>query len=262
LDPDIELQLDNATAEIDMDNNGVVDFMFLRTSGTYYTYYFGTELRLRQADWVAPFDNSFNGILGGPATSSNSLNNIAPPLDTDFLISSKMYFQTSSLQVMSFGFYRPSGDWFYAFLFPKWNTLEGDSKYLGVRFLDGEECTHYGWIRCEIEDSCKRLIVKDYAYELTCDYPIAAGSKESYVGIENGNTIDAQIYSFNNTIYVHVNTELNNAVLRVNNMKGKEICQMELQNQFTQISLDVAKGIYFIEIIAEEGKLTKKVFLN
>jgi len=262
LDPDIELQLDNATAEIDMDNNGVVDFMFLRTSGTYYTYYFGTELRLRQADWVAPFDNSFNGILGSPETSSGGLNNFAPPNDSGIVISSLHYFQTSFLQFMSFGFYKPSGNWFYAFGFPIWNTLEGDSKYLGVRFSDSEDCAHYGWIRCEIEDSCKRLIVKDYAYELTCDYPIAAGSKESYVTVENGNMIDAKVYSFNTTIYVHLNLVLNNAVMHVRNLEGKEIYKAGLQNQFTEIKLEVAKGIYFAEIIAEEGRFTKKVYLN
>lgn len=260
LDPDIELLIDNETAGVDLDNNGVVDFLFLRTSGTYYTYYFGTELRLRQADWVVPFDNSFDGILGGPATSSNSFNNLAPPLDSSFLISSKKYFQTSSLQIMSFGFYKPTGNWFYGFGFPIWNTLEGTNRFLGVRFSDSEDCIHYGWIRCEIEDSCKRLIVKDYAYELTCDYPIAAGSKESYVGIENGNTLVAQVYSFNNTIFVNV--ELNNAVLRLNNLEGKEIYQIELKNQFTQIPLDVATGIYFVEIIAKEGKFIKKIYLN
>ena len=261
LDPDIELLLDHETAGIDIDDNGLVDFVFLRTSGSYYTWYSGTELRFRQADWVLPYEST-NGILGGPATPSNSWNNLVPPLNTSFLISSKMYFQNTSYQFMSFGFYKESGNWFYAFVFPVWNPLEGDNKYMGVKFIDSNDCFHYGWIRCEIEDSCKRLIIKDYAYELECDAPIAAGSMVSYVDVENENTFDGTVYSFDKTVYVKLNGESNNSLINIYDILGKEIYSGELLDQFTEIKLNNVIGIYLVEIIAETGRLSKKIYLN
>jgi hypothetical protein len=265
LDPDIELQLDNATIGIDMDNNGIVDFMFLRTSGSYY-HYLGysdpdPQLRFRQADWVLPF-GSINGILGDPATSSGGgINNIPAALYTNVLIDSYKYFQHSSLQVMSYGFYVDSA-WHYAFGTHPWNTVEGENKYLGVKFIGSDECIHYGWIRCEIEDSCKRLIIKDYAFELECDAPIAAGSMVSYVDVENENTFDGTVFSFDKTVYVKLNGQNNNPVIHLYDIHGKEVYSREIQDQFTEIKLTVVPGIYLVEIIADEGRYTKKVYLD
>ncbi len=265
LDPDIELQLDNATTSIDMDNDGIVDFMFLRTSGSYY-HYLGysdpdPQLRFRQADWVLPF-GSINGILGDPATSSGGgINNIPAALYTNVLIDSYKYFQNSSLQVMSYGFYVDSA-WHYAFGTQPWNTEEGENKYLGVKFIDSNDCFHYGWIRCEIEDSCKRLIIKDYAFELECDAPIAAGSKVSYVGVENENTLEGTVYSYGKTVYVKLNGQSNIAVVHIYDIHGKEVYSGVIQNQFTEIKLNNVTGIYLVEINAVEGKLTKKIFID
>ena len=265
LDPDIELQLDNATTSIDMDNDGIVDFMFLRTSGSYY-HYLGysdpdPQLRFRQADWVLPF-GSINGILGDPATSSGGgINNIPAALYTNVLIDSYKYFQHSSLQVMSYGFYVDSA-WHYAFGTQPWNTEEGENKYLGVKFIDSNDCFHYGWIRCEIEDSCKRLIIKDYAFELECDAPIAAGSKVSYVGVENENTLEGTVYSYGKTVYVKLNGQSNIAVVHIYDIHGKEVYSGVIQNQFTEIKLNNVTGIYLVEINAVEGKLTKKIFID
>ena len=265
LDPDIELLLNGETALIDLDSDGNVDFLFFRTSLTYYFWNgFSSTFRLRQADWVSPYD-SVNGILGNPITSSSGgINNIPAAMDTGGLVSSEKYFQPSLFQVMSFGFYKAEGDWHYAFggLVP-WNTDTLENKYLGVKFIDSAACFHYGWIRCEIEDSCKRLIIKDYAYETVCDYPIETGSKESYVSIQvNENTLDANIYSFDNSVFVNLNAAFNNAIMHVYDLKGSEIYSMELQNQFTEINLDTQKGIYLVEIQADEGSIAKKIYLN
>lgn len=264
LDPDIELLLNGETAFIDLDSNGNVDFLFFRSSLTYYFWNgFSSTFRLRQADWVSPYE-SVNGILGDPVTSSGGINNIPAPIDSNVLISSERYFQPSLFQVMSFGFYTDLGWWHYAFggLVP-WNTDTLENKYLGVKFIDAEACFHYGWIRCEIEDSCKRLIIKDYAYETECDYPIETGSKESYVSIQvNENTIAANIYSFGNSVFVKLNGALNNAELHVYNLEGKEIYRNELQDQFSEIKVNALKGIYLVEIITDEGRFTKKVYLD
>ena len=164
---------------------------------------------------------------------------------------------------MSFGFYTDLGWFNYGFGTKPWTTIKLENKYLGVKFIDSEACFHYGWIRCEIEDSCKRMIIKDYAYETLCDYPIETGSKESYVSIEvKENTLDANIYSFGNSIFVKLITELNNAEMYVYNLDGKKIYHEELQNQFSEIKVKAPKGIYLVEIIAEEGRFTKKVYLE
>ena len=58
LDPDIELLLNGETAFIDLDSDGNVDFLFFRTSLSYYFWNGSSStFRLRQADWVSPYES-------------------------------------------------------------------------------------------------------------------------------------------------------------------------------------------------------------
>ena len=137
--------------------------------------------------------------------------------------------------------------------------------YLGVRFFDGENCLHYGWIRCDVMDEGRTLIVKDYAYETKCDIGILAGDTigdTTTVGIAVLNTLNAIVYSFENTIYINLNELISGLEIHVYDITGKKVYSDGITNLLTQIELTETKGTYIVTLISPEGAFTKKIFIN
>ncbi|MBK7035135.1 MAG: hypothetical protein IPH42_02020 [Bacteroidetes bacterium] len=83
-------------------------------------------------------------------------------------------------------------------------------------------CYHYGWIRLDVKDSGRELVIKDFAYETECDHPIVAGDTISYVDVEDENKLDAVVYSFENTIYINV-SELQKLEIDIYDLTGRLI---------------------------------------
>ena len=262
IDPDIELNTDGQTFGIDVDNNGNIDFVFLKSSATYTTFWVSSDIIVyRQAVWVGP-TTSINLIAGSYTQQSEAGDVYYNPyaLNLGNLISDNLSFQNNELQILGSEIRRSNGGLFGAG--GNWHP-DVENRYLGVRFIDNEDCFHYGWIRCTVADTSKRIIIKDYAYEVACEHPIVAGDSISYVGITEGqNNLDINVYGFGSIVYINVNEKLKNAGIQVFNLEGKEIYSVELQNQFTEIKLDTPKGIYLVEIIADEGRVAKKVYLE
>ncbi len=74
--------------------------------------------------------------------------------------------------------------------------------------------------------------------------------------------MDINVYGFGSTVYIKINEKLNNARIQVFNLEGREIYSEKLKNQFTEIKLNSPKGIYLVEILADDGIFTKKIYLN
>ncbi len=262
LEPDIEIQFDEETAGIDMDNNGTFDFAFLKTSGGYYFYWTFTSTqvyRFRDRIWAGPQIPS-NAIAGdydydsyaGPITYFPYALLSGTPINED------LSWQNWGFQIMEMGFYG------FDFVFASGNWApDKDSSFLGVKFMDDEECLHYGWIRCTTADSSKRLIIHDYAFENKCDTPIIAGDTigdTTQVGIEELNTLMANVYSFSKTIYINVNTP---AKLEVVNMQGEALIVQLLAQESTQINMShFPSGIYFVKLNSGDRSFVKKVYMN
>ncbi len=266
VDPDIEIQFDEATAGIDMDNNGTFDFAFLKTSGGYYFYWTFTSTqvyRFRHRIWAGPQIPS-NAIAGdydydsyaGPITYFPYALLSGAPINED------LSWQNWGFQIMGSGFYKSNGDWVYRL--GDW-AHKSDSAYLGVRFIDQEECLHYGWIRCTTADSSKRLIIHDYAYERKCETPIIAGDTigdTTHVGMEEFNTVLANVYSFNKIIFIHIEANAS-ATLEIVNMQGESLIVQLLAQESTQISMShFPSGIYFVKLNIGDRFFTKKVYIN
>ena len=135
--------------------------------------------------------------------------------------------------------------------------------YIGFRFPDEEGQKHYGWVRCSVLNNGEVLIIKDYAYEETPDRPIKTGSTENYVPVsEIENTLEASIYSFNNTVYLYLHTEANEETeIRITDITGKLIYEETCVCSQKEIHLQVAHGIYFVELRNGEKRCYQKVYL-
>ena len=263
IDPDIELNLDGQSAGVDMDNNGTIDFAFLKVSFSFTTFWGSSDITVYvQGILAGPYGISLNAIAGTYTQQSEAGGVYYNPyaLNPGNVISGELSFQNNGFQTLAFEARRSNGGLFGAG--GNWHP-DVENRFLGVKFIDNDDCYHFGWIRCTVADTSNIIIIKDYAYEVTCEHPIVAGDTTSYVGITDGkNNLNLNVYSFGSTVYIKINEKLTNESMHVYNLEGREIYSGELQNQFTEIKLAAPKGIYFVEIISDEGKLTKKLYLD
>lgn len=265
LEPDIEIQFDESTAGIDMDNNGTFDFAFLKTSGGYYFYWTFTSTqvyRFRHRIWAGPQIPS-NAIAGDYDYDSYAgpITYFPYALLSGTSINEELSWQNWGFQIMEKGIYQYSE---FAFYSGNW-IPDKDSSYLGVRFVDDEECLHYGWIRCTTADSSKRLIIHDFAYESKCETPIIAGDTigdTTTIAIQEVNSLLANVYSFNKTIYINIKAN-SLAKLEVVNLQGESLIVQLLAQENNQISMNnFPSGIYFVKLYVRDSTFVKKVFIN
>lgn len=156
-------------------------------------------------------------------------------------------------------------DWSIYYLFEGGDWYpEAIDKYVGIRFEDSLKCMHYGWIRCSVEDNGSKLTIKDYAYESKCDTGIKAGDVigDTTVAIEEINVLDASVYSFNHTIYILLPSEVNNALVSIHDVLGKQVYFNEIISQSAQIELPEAKGMFLIKIRDGNNQFAKELYLN
>ncbi len=100
IDPDIEIQFDGQTAGVDMDNNGTLDFGFLKSSDT-YEWGIG-QYRLRKIIWAGP-EFITNEIAGDYFTySAGGATTYLPyALSNGNLINEDLSFQYWGYQLMA-----------------------------------------------------------------------------------------------------------------------------------------------------------------
>ena len=266
IDPDIVLDSDNESAGVDMDNSGTFDFAFINRTGSFSTY--------------SSNDISYFEVINvGPQTPNNSIAGqihiISPSYGGSWIylpfalgegssINNSILFYNEGYQVMAYRYIQTDGDYF-----PKGGIWYPEvlDHYLGVRFIDTSDCQHYGWIRCDIKDNGRTLVIKDYAYEIKCNTGIFAGDiigDTTTVSLESFNLLYANIYAFNSDVYVQLNEKPGNYSIRITNLSGALIYSDLLRNKWNVISLiNEPEGLYFIEIFAGQKKLVvKKIFIN
>ncbi|MFI5170898.1 MAG: T9SS type A sorting domain-containing protein [Chitinophagales bacterium] len=264
IEPDIILEFNNDEANIDLDDAGGIDFVLLKTSGTYTDFIASTTYTLfRSAVWASPAISE-NEIAAESVTHGAGYGTgfYVYALNLNSLIDENIEFQNGDYQRMALKFleiddtiwHQRPGFWGY-------DSLD---HYLGGHFIDDELCYHYGWIRCAVMEGGERLIIKDYAYETKCEIGIKAGDKigDTTVSINEVNQIDAVVYNFNNTIYVQLNEILNDGIISIFDITGKEIYAQTIDKQFFEIKLNEPEGVYLVEINSGEGRLVKKVFIT
>ncbi len=263
IDPDTVINLDGEHGYIDINNDDEFDFRFFKFTGTestywgdYFSYFYYIHvapqtLQNAIAGVYAVIDPSYGGFTAYyPFAFSfgEAINDTLTFQNNDFqILAGRIEFE--GLAVEDRGFWYP----------------QNIDHYVGVRFLDKDSCTHYGWIRCDVKSGGDTLIIKDYAYELKCDVGILAGDTigdTTTVAIEGLNSLNATVYSFNKSVFINLSEFTNRVEMYIYDLSGKMIYSDKLTNGFTQVKLNRTKGIYFIELMDEKNKLVKKIYIN
>jgi len=267
IDPDSILDEKYDFAELDMDNNGTEDFFFFNSSFSYYTWFWGTY-RIRQDIVVGPYisENALAGISFSWNDGYYTFHLYYPyALDNGELISNDLQWQNKDQQVMALRTFNEEGDLInianYAWDNP--DVTETLDHYLGIRFIDDAGQNHYGWIRCDVKDEGRTLVIKDYAYELQPDHPIVAGSTEHYVDISE-TQIDKGIviYSYEKTVYIYLANDTQGKIT-ITDITGKTLLKEKMIMGNEKIDLSrYPVGIYLVTVKAGKNIFNKKVSIH
>lgn len=263
--PDTLIKTDWESFDLDLNEDGVSDFRFLKRSISFTDATYGGH----------SFTNRFSAQYFGPVIFGNlvagNLHVVFPSyggftvylpyaLGPGVLIDQdNLEFQTAGVQRLAYRFrgdnstYYPHGGHWYPEVF---------DHYLGLYFKDTADCYHYGWVRLDVKDSGRELVIKDFAYETECDHPIVAGDTISYVGVVEETKLDAVVYSFDNTIYVKVSELSHDLQISVADITGKEIYSNSLHTISSSFVIDQPSGLYIVRIFSNEKSYSKKVYIN
>lgn len=265
IDPDSVLQFHGDVAYIDMDLDGTNDFFIFKKS-SYFTSSFYSVYRFNRIFKAGPNFDPDNEIAGDFAThgAGGATTYFPYALLEGDMINNALSFQYGSYQLMGIGFFETDETpWDWHYFIGSWR-LKTDSAYLGVRFLGADDCKHYGWIRCSVGDSLKTLTVHDFAYELKCNTPIAAGDTigdTTTVNISDINNLDATIYTFNQNIYIYLNTP-ETATIQVFSITGTRVYNNTLTEKNAVINFtQYPAGSYIVQLKTNDKQFSKIIAL-
>lgn len=261
IDPDYVFDQSPEGVWLDIDDNGTSDFGFQNYSFTTYSFSI-QETHTFQFLLAIRYDVE-NALAGDYNADSNCF---PFALDNGNLINAGLNWQSCQTQFLAFKRFH-SGVFTHTGSYENWyNSIitESVDRYLGIRFIDEKGGNHYGWIRCDVLDEGRTLIIKDYAYETKCDVGILAGDivGDTSVSVENINPLDANVYIFENAIHVDLNNLQKKTELHIYSISGDLVYTKILSELNTEISLSIPKGIYMVKVISKNGSYSKKVFIN
>jgi hypothetical protein len=264
LEPDLELSFDGDMQFLDIDNNGSIDFGFLKSSFS-YSYFSTFSASYRQVSrrglWAGPYalGNKLAGeyfTIGGGA--------VYEPFKLNYLdvISENLSFQVAPFQLIALVTKRLDipDDWGYDH--GNWFGIN-DNKFLGFRFENGDECNHYGWIRCTIEEDLSKLIIHDYAYESNCETPIAAGDMLGDTTTEITSLLSevVSIYSLDKDVFIHLSNITGQFQVSILDLNGKKLFNQSFNENHIHIPTQLNPGIYFVVVIQDGMQTAKKIVL-
>jgi hypothetical protein len=269
VDPDESFAANGDLFELDLNDDGVVDFQI-------YKYLINTSTTFSTSGGLTfPGSIQFNHIFAIPGSGNAVQGSVGPygysypfALDAGDNIGDGEDFVSGSAQSVVYSrIYNieiSPGSMYGIQIFSDGNWFGGQTdKYLGLRF-DADGNDHYGWLRMDVAADNIEFTVKDYAFNSVAEMALEAGQSE-LVSIDN--KIDPSLinaYSYGNTIYVNTNNlSANNATIQVTNTLGEVVYNNQLNLSGMAITLDqAADGLYMIHIIADGASYTKQVFIN
>lgn len=265
VDPDLILDIGGEGAYLDIDNNGTIDFVVLNSSFTFTTFPY--ENIINRRDLLAgPFisQNYLAGTTVHYSTSSGGWTWAFPyALSNGQKIDSNLEWRNNAEQFLAEKEIHETftADCFYCHWFNESNSLSIFDHYIGIAFLDFANNNHFGWIRCDVKDLGRTLVIKDYAFETMPNHAIFAGDTTHYVTITEPVTKPvAKIFSRNNFLTINTTIIADELSLSVFDVNGKEIESIVLNSETNKIPFIHPTGIYFYSLslkgeIIQSGKI-------
>ena len=273
IEPDITLDNGGESTVLDLNDDGILDFGFMNTDFTSYDYPYG-DVHFQRI-MINPFPG--NKVAGTYSSTLYSFRYYYPfALNEGVPINESLefhgyFYQGLATRLFFFTFSGidtdPAGNWYPEML----------DHYLGINFNDAFGFGHYGWIRCDIKDEGRTLVIKDYAFENRVNAEIITGDtigdtsfhKIPEIQIDSLNPIlsstnntlnGSSIYSFNKNIYINLFAPDTNYKINIYNIQGHTILSEKITAGSHQYSLNnVTSGIYVVVISDDNNAFSKQV---
>jgi len=260
IDPDIVLDENWESFGLDMNNDGIIDFGFLNRSFNLLTYYSNYSSRF-EALYVGP-QSPLNEIAALTHVISPSYGGFTVyfpfAIVSNETIDDGLVFHNNGYQTLAYRYATPDG-----FYFPYGGLWYPEvlDHFLGVRFIDTANCLHYGWIRCDVKENGRILVIKDYAYETKCETGIAAGDiiGDTSVNLGEMPDPDINIYVYERDVYIITDNIPYNTKVNILDISGNLICNSVINSNKTLITMnDKPSGIYIVELLADNQQIAAK----
>lgn len=261
IEPDIILASDNELYDIDIDNDGHLDFRVQKLSGSFYSYW-SDNLSYSNFIIISPLEsgNAVAGIKSIINPSYGGFTLYFPyVIESSQLIGNGLNFQNNYFQILGLNISGPSGAiggyWYAGF----------DEKYIGVRFNDSLNCFHYGWIRCSTTSQAESVIIDSYAFETKCETGIYAGDTigdTTTVEVLDLSSFVPTVYSYAGFININLNDQLMGTNYSVINLEGKLLYFGFLYDINNKLNLQLDIGIYIINLEKGEYRYSEKLLFT
>ena len=266
IDPDIILDTPGEQFTLDIDGNSSDDISFFNSSFDFFMATPWWSYWTRQ-DIVAAIENESFKLAGLKYYVYYSSQNVFYPyaIEQFELINDELQFNADTFQVIAERTYFNAGTAYFTCYNCEWynpSIPETIDKFLGIKIEDATDFSHYGWIRCDVINEGRTMIIKDYAYELTPDNPILAGDTAHYIGLSTqAGKIEPVVYCENKKVYIS-NLD-KNCDVSIYNLNGGIILNKEVKTGSVEFDLqNVATGAYLVVFKNENGIRSKKIIIN
>lgn len=236
IDPDYAGAENGATYDLDLNNDGIVDFKINYTSN-------GPSFKLMIN---ANSSNAIAGTYLNPPYKYPSVLEANAEIGADFPFT----WVTGNYQTLATSGYfgAPYGYWFGA--------VDG---YMGLRLKLGTS-DYYGWLRMDVAENGRSFLVKDYAYESTPGDSILAGNTGN-VGIGSFSESIYKIFAADQQVHVQVPQHTAGAIT-ITNLLGSTVISIPINA--TEMTINLANqpaGIYLVSIFQDGETYTRKIRL-
>jgi hypothetical protein len=245
IDPDVVIGGEGAEYFVDINEDDIDDFRFWFY--TFNTYYFTVNL----LNVVALNDNQ---IVGGTGINYYGYTfKYFRPVDEGEIINADNNFVSGSIymayQVKAYE-----------------NPLFAAGYWLGVtegimafRIITDSDSL-YGWMRLSLGDNSSPLTIHDYAYEQSENY-IVTDSIITPVASFALNNIS--LYSFNNYVYISMQTLAYNIKLQIFNLAGNLVKEQNITGINHVVNCaDLPEGIYIAKILDGVFSTSDKIYIS
>jgi len=189
----LELQIPEGFLELDLNDDGIMDFAFLMQGYSDFSSYGGYYYNIDFAYGVIlnPRSDTYNSWI----TRIDTVRSYPTYYGSYYFLEEPIVNGLEAGEPAScdeeYWAHRSDVSWSAVMGVAMMNTYSGpyggystsfsagdfiaDEKFIGVRFHIGED-QHYGWIRCSMDAAIETLTIVDWAYESTPDKVIQAGA--------------------------------------------------------------------------------------
>lgn len=247
VNPD-SLIIANNFYELDLDNDGIKDFILAQQSGTYYGYAYNVVYAGPLAALNA-IDTTASGGTAKAANAGYSVDATCQWADSTGVAAS--YAGLLALAVPALPTYNMG------------NFLNATNKFLPLKF-DVEGNIYYGWVRLTVPADGSTITIVDYAYKNAPDAPSITGLTTDVGIAESALNGKVNIFAFENTVTVQLDKNIPaEGTIIIRNMLGQTIRTEAITGSEMVIPMKDAKtGTYTVSISQTSGGYTKKVVLK